>query len=134
MIASVTKTGFDFGNVAENEGVAISLVGMTIVFLGLALVSVFIAVLPKFLDWLDLVMRRKAEEQAADEGGDEANGVDDVEVAVAIAMVLQDALRPEDGSAAQRITIRRGREDSRWKLISQLHTLSPHVPMRKVER
>ncbi|MGD9419078.1 MAG: OadG family protein [Verrucomicrobiota bacterium JB025] len=124
--------GFDLDNIVKSDGVAISITGMSIVFLGLAMVSVMIFWLPRVLEMLDGLRSARAERDGeAEEPEDESN---DGEIAVAIVMVLQDALTPEDGSALQRITIRRRPEDAKWKIFSQLHTLSTHVPMRKVQR
>ena len=126
---------FDFSNIVENDGITISIIGMTIVFAGLALVSLLIFGLPKFLDWIDhLRGGGRAAKKEAEAMQDNTKEIHDSEVAVAIAMVLQHAMTPEDGSAHQRLTIRRTTEDSNWKQASMVHTLSTHVPMRKVQR
>lgn len=125
---------FNISNIVENDGIAVSITGMTIVFGGLALVSLFIFGLPKFLRWLDRIRGNDREEEKAKAILDNTKEIHDAEVAVAIAMVLQHAMTQEDGSAYQRLTIRRTPEDSKWKQASMLHTLSTHVPMRKVQR
>ncbi len=47
------STPFRWSNVSENRGLGLSLVGMSVVFLSLSLIALFIAALPKVLDVLD---------------------------------------------------------------------------------
>jgi Na+-transporting methylmalonyl-CoA/oxaloacetate decarboxylase gamma subunit len=123
---------FDLQNIPDNEGLAISITGMTIVFLGLVLVSLMIVALPKALKWMDLARGVDSDSQTGSSQDDE----DEHEKATvaAIAMVLEAAMRPEDGSAVQRITIRRSDSESIWRQAGQMRSLSSHTPMRKGSR
>ena len=55
------KFGINLQNIVDNDGLAVSVTGMTIVFLGLLLDSVFIALLPAALEMLDRFRERKSE-------------------------------------------------------------------------
>ena len=122
---------FNLRNIAANDGLAVSVTGMVIVFLGLILVSLFIAGLPVVLDFYDRMRNR-------DHGGEPPVAEDDsridAEIAVAIAMVLEHAMTPEDGSAFQRITIRRGTTESIWRHAGRLNSLTSQVPPKNKPR
>lgn len=126
------KFEINLQNIAENDGLEVSVTGMTIVFLGLVVVSAFIALLPGLLDFLDRLRARK--DGALSDGEDGSEEKIDAEIAAAIAMVLEHAMTPEDGSAFQRITIRRSAGDSAWKQAGHLRSLSTQAPMRKDRR
>lgn len=117
--------GINLQNIADNDGIAISITGMTIVFLGLILVSVFIAFLPAALAFHDRFRVRRHVDEA--EAAEEDERIDR-EVAAALAMVLERAMTPEDGSTFQRITIRKGVGDSVWKQGGRLQILSARLP------
>ena len=123
---------FDLARIPENDGLSVSIIGMAIVFIGLVLVSLLIFGLPKALDWLDAI-RRSDRHATGDRRAIDNTDEDRCEEAIvaAIAMVLDDAMRPEDGSAVQRITIRRSGSDSIWRQAGQMRSLSSHTPIRK---
>ena len=112
-------------NILENDGIAVSVTGMVIVFMGLILVSLFIAWLPALLEFHDR-LRNRGNGEAAQVEEDES--VNEAEIAVAIAMVLEHAMTPEDGSAFQRITIRRGTTESVWKHAGYLSSMTGRIP------
>jgi hypothetical protein len=119
----------DVQNIVENDGLAVSLTGMAIVFMGLLLVSVFIACLPRLLVIYDRFRMKGGE--LVDGGRSEVDDKRDEEIAVAIAMVLERAMTPEDGSAFQRITIRRVATDMIWKQGGLLRSHARRLPARK---
>ncbi|PXA04076.1 hypothetical protein DDZ13_08535 [Coraliomargarita sinensis] len=123
------KFNFDPGNIPDNDGLTISLIGMAIVFLGLLAVSCMIIVLPKALHLLDASRRRKPDASKSKDAHDDMERREKAIVA-AIAMVLEDAMRPEDGSTIQRITIRRSGTESIWRQAGQMRSLSSHTPIR----
>ncbi len=51
-----TRPRFSWTNVQEDNGIAIAIVGMVIVFLALTLISLFIAVLPNLLKTLEPIL------------------------------------------------------------------------------
>lgn len=119
---------FDLQNITDNEGLAISLVGMTLVFLGLVLVSLFISILPRILETYDRMIRQGAGEGSLENETHEEDAAREAEIRAAIATVLEMALAEDDGSALQRITIRRSRSESMWREIGQMRSLSSKPP------
>ncbi len=126
---------FDLQNILDHEGLAISITGMAIVFLGLVLVSLMIFALPKVLGWLDTTRRRdRRPVEALDTAGGSDEDTRQKAIVAAIAMVLEHAMRPEDGSTVQRITIRRSGSESIWRQAGQMRSLSSHQRLRKGSR
>jgi Na+-transporting methylmalonyl-CoA/oxaloacetate decarboxylase gamma subunit len=126
---------FDLQNILDNEGLAISITGMAIVFLGLVLVSLMIFALPKVLGWLDTTRRRyRRPAEAPDTARVSEEDAREKAIVAAIAMVLEHEMRPEDGSAVQRITIRRSGSESIWRQAGQMRSLSSRQSMRKGSR
>ncbi len=126
---------FDLQNILDNEGLAISITGMAIVFLGLVLVSLMIFALPKVLGWLDTTRRGdRTPAEALDTAGVADEKTREKACVAAIAMVLEHAMRPEDGSTVQRITIRRSGSESIWRQAGQMRSLSSRQPIRKGSR
>lgn len=118
---------FDPSNIPENHALQISLMGMGVVFTGLILVSLFILLLPRILDLLDKLLNREVPAEEPLPEADEDNERE-AEIRAAIAMVLEHALTPDDGSSLQRITIRRKPADSIWREVSQMRSLSSQPP------
>ncbi|MCO6046435.1 OadG family protein [Aeoliella sp. ICT_H6.2] len=73
--------------VVEGNGIAISLMGMTIVFVALVLITVFIAMVPSLLAWLDPILP-KGHSHHAPPTPDEQSPLDQERVVAAIGMVL----------------------------------------------
>ena len=125
---------FQIRNILEHGGIPVSVAGILVVFAGLTLVSLFIAGLPALLDLLDRMGKNRAQtETAEDAAGDEREAIDR-EHAVAIATVLEHVLTPEDGSAVQRITIRRSDSESLWRNAFWIRSLGATLPPRKTRR
>lgn len=119
---------FDLQNIIDHEGVAISLVGMSIVFTGLVLVSLFILVLPRVLASYDRLRGKGDSERAEDSPDREKGGEREAEILAAIGTVIEMALAEDDGTAHQRITIRRTQSDSFWREVGQMRSLSSKPP------
>ncbi len=117
----------DPSSIPENQALQITLMGMGVVFTGLILVSLFILFLPRMLELLDKLLKREAvvEDAVSEEEEDLER---EAEIRAAIAMVLEHALTPDDGSSVQRITIRRKPADSIWREVSQMWSLSTQPP------
>ena len=138
-------TGFlaliDFGRVVEGKGIDILLTGLAIVFLGLTFLSLFIGALPAALGALDRFLERRA---AAKQGNsrDRAEGrvsekdAEDLEteIAIAVAMVLEQELEIADGSTRQRITLRRTPLDSMWAQAGHMRALGASFPVHMDHR
>lgn len=125
---------FRIQNIFEHGGVSVSVAGLLVVFAGLTLVSLFIAGLPALLDLLDRFHKRPAESAPPDDTAEEERETIDRERAVAIATVLDHVLTPEDGSAVQRITIRRCDSESLWRNAFWIRSLGSTIPARKARR
>ena len=119
---------FDLQNISDHQGLAISLVGMSIVFTGLLLVSLFIYVLPRILDAYDGLRGINSSREAAPSEQAAPDEKKDAEIRAAIAVVMEMALAEDDGSANQRITIRRSPTESMWREIGQMRSLSSKPP------
>ncbi len=116
-------------NVLDNNGLAICITGMSIVFSGLVLISLFIFLLPRMLALFDKLraLRLRAEDPAVEAmietplpGEPSAE-----EVATAIGLVIHMELERLTGES-QKITIaRRPAPASIWASAGKMRTLSP---------
>ena len=130
---SATLT-FDLQRIPDHGGILLSVVGMLVVFVGLTLVSLFIAGFPAVLDKLDRLGKpRAARVTEVETAGNEADARER-ERAVAIAAVLEHALTAEDGSTVQRLTIRRCESESLWRNAFWIRSLGSSPPTRKPRR
>ena len=125
---------FRLQNILDHGGIPVSVAGLLVVFAGLTLVSLFIAGLPSLLDLLDRICKRCAESVPAEDAAEEERETIDRERAVAIATVLEHVLTPEDGSAVQRITIRRCESECLWRNAFWIRSLGSTIPARKARR
>ena len=125
---------FRLQNILDHGGIPVSVAGLLVVFAGLTLVSLFIAGLPALLDFLDRVCKRCAENVPAEDTTEVERETIDRERAVAIATVLEHVLTPEDGSAVQRITIRRCESECLWRNAFWIRSLGSPLPPRKARR
>lgn len=83
--ANATPSGWDA--VVKGNGIAISLMGMAIVFLALVLITLFIASVPTILAWLDPILP-KGHSHHAPPTPEEQTPLDQEKVVAAIGMVL----------------------------------------------
>lgn len=126
---------FDLRRIADNGGVPLSVTGLLVVFAGLALVTAFIAWLPALLDRWDRIRPGRAPHPPpAGDPADDEDAMLERERAVAIATVLDHVLTPEDGSAVQRITIRRSGSESLWRDAHRIRSLTVPAPPRNETR
>lgn len=125
---------FELQNILDHDGIAVSVAGILIVFAGLALVSLLITSMPALLGKLDQICTRCREIPPEDEAAADDREARDRERAVAIATVLDLVLTPEDGSAVQRITIRRRESESLWRNAFWIRSLGSTLPSRKPRR
>jgi Na+-transporting methylmalonyl-CoA/oxaloacetate decarboxylase gamma subunit len=86
---------FDFQNVIDADGISIAVMGMLIVFVALALVSLFIASLPRILEALNDYLPA----EHAHHGGHAAAAADDVDddepIIAALGFVLHQELHKQ---------------------------------------
>lgn len=120
---------YSWQNISEAHGVALSLIGMAIVFASLTLISIFIRSIPAFFGfWEGRKARRTEGSVAAPEATAAGRGAteDDVpdDVLVAIAAVIDHELRRPDGSAPLRLTLHRS--SSFWERAGRMRSLSAH--------
>lgn len=119
---------FSFANISfsnlitpEFNAVLFSIFGMAMVFSGLLVISIYIAVLPKLLALPTKMKKRKGkikEEFPASE--------QDILLAIAVALHLQQDF-PEDN---EKITWKsHGDMDSPWKISGRVHGLSVRSPV-----
>jgi propionyl-CoA carboxylase beta chain len=116
-------------NITDNEALAVSLLGMSIVFTGLIVVSLFIVVLPKVLDAYDRYRARRHGGETAEPEPDPADQRE-ADIAAAIAFVIEHELGG-DGSQLHRLTIRRTGAESIWRQAGQMRSLSTQLPFRQ---
>ena len=125
---------FQLQRIIDHGGIPLSVAGLVVVFAGLTLVSLFIAGLPGLLDRLDHLRNPHAVKSPPPENSEDESEARDRERAVAIATVLEHALTAEDGSAVQRITIRRRESESLWRNAFWIRSLGSSQPTRKPRR
>jgi oxaloacetate decarboxylase gamma subunit len=80
-----------WAGVVEGRGVELTIVGMTIVFSALAIISLFIAALPKVLEWLDPYLPKGHGPDAPTR--DEQSTLEEEKVVAAIGFVLHTELQ-----------------------------------------
>ena len=121
--------GFD--NIAAGNGFGLALVGMGVVFAGLVLVSLYVALLPRLLE-----RPRRAERprvQAADAGvmeremGTGREKILDPDLLAAIGFVLQAERERRLAQDHQQITLRDNDEQRVWTAIGKMRTLSTRM-------
>lgn len=117
---------FDFSlqNIADAHGIALSLIGMAIVFAGLAIISVFIVSVPKVLDQLDGIFKGKKSMVETATVKATIEDKDEEAILVAIAAVLDRELRRPDGSDPLRLTMQRTDPSTFWGRAGRMRTLS----------
>lgn len=117
-------------NVVTGHGLGIAITGMTVVFAGLVLVSLYIRALPRMLDASGGLARRRRERQAGDSAVAPAAALDSADPALlaAIGYVLQAEREHALALDDQRITLREDDEEQRvWTAIGKMRTLATRM-------
>jgi Na+-transporting methylmalonyl-CoA/oxaloacetate decarboxylase gamma subunit len=121
--------GFD--NISAGNGFEIAITGMTVVFTGLVLVSLYIAALPRLLERAGRTGHREAPRTKpahATAGGRGASLGIDPDLLAAIGCVLQAEYERELLSDHQLITIREDDEEQRvWTAIGKMRSLATRL-------
>jgi hypothetical protein len=115
-------------NIIAGNGFEIALTGMTVVFTGLVLVSIYIAALPRLLDRAGRAKAPRLQAaRAAANGHGPSTGMDP-DLLAAIGCVLQAEYERELLSDHQLITIRDDDEEQRvWTAIGKMRSLATRM-------
>ena len=92
MISSFLFAAVSWKNVSDNDGVAIAITGMIIVFLALVLISLFIAALPHILGKLEPFLP-KLEHHQSPQTAAESLPTDEEKIVAAIGFVLHQEMQ-----------------------------------------
>lgn len=117
-------------NIAAGNGLAIAVTGMVVVVAGLLLMSGYIALLPRALEWAGALKERSAPRmRAADAGvmGAEPSLEMDPDLLVAIATVIDAERERQRSQDRQRITLQEEGERGVWTAIGKMRTLSTRL-------
>jgi len=116
-----------FQNVVDADGIGIAITGMSIVFSGLVLISLYIYSIPKLLERLEKGAKKLSEKRtpsaapvAGISGGTELTD----ELLSAIAYVIHMEKEYEDAEDHQRITVQRDDARQVWAVTGRLRNLS----------
>lgn len=115
-------------NIVAGGGIGIAVTGMIVVVVGLVLISLFIALLPKLFVWGGQVRElRSPRVEGADAGvmGQEISPGIDPDLLAAIGCVLE-AERERDQDR-QRITMRADDQQGVWTAMGKMRTLSKRL-------
>jgi Na+-transporting methylmalonyl-CoA/oxaloacetate decarboxylase gamma subunit len=121
-----------FQNVLDADGIGIAITGMSIVFCGLVLISLFIAALPKLLGKVEKeVARKRAAKVAAKSSAKPKVAISPSELSdemrAAIGYVIHMEREFEDAEDHQRITVQRGDTNQVWAVTGRLRNLSTRL-------
>lgn len=116
-------------NVLDGQGFAITLIGMVIVFSGLLLISLFIAQLPRLLDFFDRLTTRAARPEAPSEAVAERAAVPQgEEIMAAISLVVHMELERLTGESQKITLLRRSGQGAIWASAGKVRSLSQRSP------
>ncbi|WP_321532064.1 OadG family protein [uncultured Desulfuromonas sp.] len=116
---------FDLTNVLRGDGFTTTIIGMTIVFSGLLLISLFIRLLPKILAALDHFTAPQ-QARAVDVPADTVPSEEEVHAAICLAIHME---LERCGGDLQRITIaQRPAPGSFWNSAGKMRSLSDRSP------
>ena len=116
-------------NVLDGQGFAITLIGMVIVFSGLLLISLFIAQLPRMLDFFDRLTTRAARPEAPSEAVAERVTVPQgEEIMAAISLVVHMELERLTGESQKITILRRSGQGAIWASAGKVRSLSQRSP------
>lgn len=116
-----------FQNVLDADGIGIAITGMSIVFSGLVLISLYITSIPKLLDRMERGAKKLAKKRAPAKGPvDVVSGGTELtdELLSAIAYVIHMEKEYEDAEDHQRITVQRDEARQVWAVTGRLRNLS----------
>jgi Na+-transporting methylmalonyl-CoA/oxaloacetate decarboxylase gamma subunit len=114
-------------NILDNDGIGLAITGMLIVFVGLILISLFIAALPRVIARADQEVQRHRERRVAESAHPVGSGLEDPALRAAIALVIQMELDREQVLDAQKITMERDEAQIVWGLAGKMRTLSKRL-------
>jgi len=120
---------FSFQNILDENGITISIIGMLIVFISLALISIFIKYLPKLLQLFDYLknLKEKGIKNPQPESIPE-NFEDDEELFVAICAVIALEIEMSNFGDDQHITLKTGGKiPTVWATAGKMRTLSSRI-------
>ncbi len=112
---------FSWQNVLDGDGLWVTVTGMTIVFLGLIIISVFIASLPRVLAYRDSFQQKTKKEKEESEEEDERI---DEDILAAISYIVWCEKEELESSDRQIITMPKGESNSIWAQAGRMKTLS----------
>jgi len=134
MSTNYFQLALSWQNVLDGDGIGVSLTGMSIVFSGLVLISLYIAGIPRLFAFFDyrieagkLKAERKAQKTVKKEKSDSQTGSileGDPDLAAAIAFVLRSEYEYSTAEDHQRITIVRDADQSIWAVAGKMRSLS----------
>lgn len=117
-------------NVLDANGISLALAGMFIVFSGLVIISLYIASMPRFFEWLGMNGHRfRPRIRAAGEGkmDSEPMAWEDEELLAALGYVIQMEFERERAAHDERITIRQDELNRGWTVVGKMRTLSARM-------
>nr|WP_320050559.1 OadG family protein [uncultured Desulfuromonas sp.] len=116
---------FDLNNIFLGDGITTTIIGMTIVFCGLLLISLFIRLLPKVLSALDRLSAPR-QELAKQPSTDRVASEEEIHAAISMAIHME---LERYGGDLQRITIsRHSAPGSFWNSAGKMRSLSDRSP------
>ena len=121
---------FSFQNILNENGIIISIMGMLIVFLSLATISIIIKYLPRILVGIDYLKNRR--ETKVIEESNEKSIVDEIpkdsELYAAICAAIALEIGLSNFGDDQLITLKAGSEmPTAWATVGKLRTLSSRI-------
>lgn len=117
-------------NIVAGNGFGVALVGMSVVFCGLLLISLYVALLPRLFGWFDRAGRlervRARGTDAAVMERETSLGIDP-DLLAAIGYVFQAERERQLALDHQQITLRDDDEQRVWTAIGKMRTLSTRM-------
>lgn len=110
-------------NVIDGQGIGITLTGMLIVFSGLALISLFIVILPKLLELPGRLANRETTAQEIRQAVDDSEPSEEELIAV-ISLVLHEEMQRSLGEWTQLTISRQQPHGSIWASAGKMRSLS----------
>ncbi|MBF0352488.1 MAG: OadG family protein [SAR324 cluster bacterium] len=116
---------FSFQNVIDGNGIGITIIGMAVVFAGLAFISLFISQLANMLDLMDKITKKKVSSSTSQHKTEEGNtGIagDEDEIMSLLGLVIHMELEAISGADIQKITISNDQR-SLWGSAGKMRSL-----------